>query len=1631
MKNLFTKIIIGIFILTFNQLCFSQSEFIKQQQTFGTIEKSMTQLPDSGYLVVVNYLFSSNQDLTFKRLDKLGNILWSKRASIPGTQTSLKKTIYTSTKNFVTTSKTSSSSGFGVHFLDSMGNSVSHKQFTYGTSFYESFQADLAESPDKKVYALGTNHLVKMDSVGNVIWQKRFLGNDMNLTNVHPISSSKLILTGLAVNAQAINSDYDIIQICIDSAGTVLWSKSFGSRSQEKSKSSVYSNGKIYHMGSIDNYLSNRSGSYIFCTDTIGTQLWCKWIDNQTFYSQFGLLKDGTMVLNNNNTIVRFSESGDFMHGIKFNSPLGLYINDIIATNDGGIYLEAESNINSNIYGIKIAANLNPECLPILPYTPDTLFNQVLSEMPFVLKSYYETTFSTMTPTLTGLTFSNSSLCLPTCNVVAVLKTTKTQICQGETVSFTNNSQNATSYQWWIGTTLISTNTTLTHTFSTPGNYNIKLIATNGACMDSTFTKISVRVPLSQPVFTYQKDHLKGWFYTEIPTFASTIWNFGDGSGTSQEIDSIVHNFKTTGTYQVCLTETNVCGTVTSCQNVVFTIDSTFNFIKHYDENSTNNGRRWGKGAHALYGGGFLLSGTDDTWGNTGWDGTIVKTDKKGKPIWTQIVTHGNGINIDIPHITETYKGYFLLGGSTNTSPYLGIMDSSGLTTYMLRLTTNTQDALSAKPYEKPNGNIIFSGSYENQAFITETDLGLGVFWFKRHTGIRTLYSTIKTSSGFLMAGTDWTNTQIGLMKVDDNGDYISAKVITHTGSTPTAAHDVTASSDGNFIVTGNSNNSLFLMKIDPNYNVIWTKKYTVSGFGKSISIDNTGNIIVVTSGGVVVKTDPSGNVLWAWDPPGISLYGSVRHENTLDGGLIIAGTTYGYFNPVEEELSLFRFDNSLNYPTCFGTPVAVTATSITSNVTNASEIQTNNIPFFTKYFSNNLYGSLQAEICSSAAATTLDAAFTVQIGCAGSPTSFNDISTGSIASRSWSFQGGTPTSSTSVNPSVIWTVPGTYSVTLTITSTNGNTNTQTMNVNIEAAPLANAGSDILTCEGSSVLLNGSGIGALTWNSSSSISNPTSPVTSVNPSVDEYFVLQAVSGNCSITDTVLVTVNPVFIDTTTATICSGMTYSFHGQNFISSGIYAIPYTNIFGCDSTYILNLTVNPPLSSSISAFICDGENYTVGTSIFSTTGVYSITLQNQAGCDSIVNLNLTVILPTTTVNAAICSGESYMVGNASFTTAGTYAINLLNQNGCDSTVTLYLSVLPNVSATVNAVICSGESYFIGSNSFSTSGTYTIVLQNMNGCDSTVTLNLQVLPVSSSIVNEEICSGDTYSFNGFDYSVSGTYTAVYTSANGCDSTVTLNLNVLNPISSQTNATICPGDTYLFNGITYTQTGTYSVTLQSIEGCDSIVNLNLTVLVTLPTSLNETICYGESYFFQGNVYSSPGVYSDTLQSQNGCDSIINLNLTVLTPDTGVNVLGTTLTANQSGATYEWINCDDLSVVGSQQSFIGIANNNYAVVVTWNNCSDTSDCYLISDVGIPNTSALTYFVYPVPSDDIIYLVSPIEAKGQQYYLYDDTGREILSGKILEDKTIISLDKYSFGIYQLKVGNEGKVFKVIRQ
>ena len=154
--------------------------------------------------------------------------------------------------------------------------------------------------------------------------------------------------------------------------------------------------------------------------------------------------------------------------------------------------------------------------------------------------------------------------------------------------------------------------------------------------------------------------------------------------------------------------------------------------------------------------------------------------------------------------------------------------------------------------------------------------------------------------------------------------------------------------------------------------------------------------------------------------------------------------------------------------------------------------------------------------------------------------------------------------------------------------------------------------------------------------------------------------------------------------------------------------------------------------------------------------------------------------------------------------------------------------------------------------------------------------------PVYTSF-DAAVCFGESYEWNGQTYDETGKYTQTFAAANGVDSIVTLNLTVLPEVPvTEEIAAVCYGETYTWQGQEYTESGEYSVTLQDVNGCDSVIVLTLTVYPQTPDTTEEvTIKFGESYEWNGETYSAAGEYTTILQDANGCNYQATLILTVL------------------------------------------------------------------------------------------------------------------------------------------------------
>lgn len=381
-----------------------------------------------------------------------------------------------------------------------------------------------------------------------------------------------------------------------------------------------------------------------------------------------------------------------------------------------------------------------------------------------------------------------------------------------------------------------------------------------------------------------------------------------------------------------------------------------------------------------------------------------------------------------------------------------------------------------------------------------------------------------------------------------------------------------------------------------------------------------------------------------------------------------------------------------------------------------------------------------------------------------------------------------------------------------------------------------------------------------------------------------YTYLQASDDGCQIEVTLVIEELPYNQSMLNATICEGESYISNGTTYTEPGTYTYMLSSEDGCETEVTLVIEALPHYENTISATICEGESYVYEGNEYDAEGVYTVNLQSMFGCDSLVSVALTVQPPQTGFTTVeVCEGEAFVINGVSYNEPGTYETTLQSVAGCDSLLTFAITVSDQIFEQISAQICEGETYAFGETTYSESGTYLNTTTGTNGCDVVTELTLEVLEPVSESFNVTLCLGEAYEWAGTTYHTAGTYFNTFTSAINCDSTVALNLQFTDMITTNLVADICSGEVYEFNGETYTESGEYSTVLSSEAGCDSTVALVLNVLPAESNHIEKTICFGETYTIGDQIYATSGVYTETVQNANGCENTTTTELIVLPP----------------------------------------------------------------------------------------------------------------------------------------------------
>lgn len=406
--------------------------------------------------------------------------------------------------------------------------------------------------------------------------------------------------------------------------------------------------------------------------------------------------------------------------------------------------------------------------------------------------------------------------------------------------------------------------------------------------------------------------------------------------------------------------------------------------------------------------------------------------------------------------------------------------------------------------------------------------------------------------------------------------------------------------------------------------------------------------------------------------------------------------------------------------------------------------------------------------------------------------------------------------------------------------------------------------------------------------------------------------------------------------------------------------------------------------------ASTADTINVTAGPN----SGAIQISVRTNCGPSlNSLSVPVTIIGVNPTMPSAI-TGQTTICEGASMT----YAV----QN--DPNASSYTWTLP--SGWVGASTSNTITVTAGT----TSGVLSVVA-NTPSCGSSAASTVNVLALTAPAIpsvlngNGNVCEGNTETyFVNNDPNISN---YVWTLPNGWSGTSN---------SSSLNASV--GNT----------SGTISVL--GTNACGASATIDLIVKVSTPTVGITSVDACNSTVVNGVTYSNTGQFTQTLVNADGCDSILTVNVQVMNLSAAFSKIGNVYTANQVGANYKWVKCDDLTnVLGTLVQFTPTENGSYRLIVEKDGCEDTSNCFNYVKVGVNEQHTVSYSIFPNPASDVLNInfSGVVLAENTTVSILDMTGRKVLDknlSKSSENQVVqLSLEGFKAGVYFVQITGKG--------
>lgn len=670
-------------------------------------------------------------------------------------------------------------------------------------------------------------------------------------------------------------------------------------------------------------------------------------------------------------------------------------------------------------------------------------------------------------------------------------------------------------------------------------------------------------------------------------------------------------------------------------------------------------------------------------------------------------------------------------------------------------------------------------------------------------------------------------------------------------------------------------------------------------------------------------------------------------------------------------------------------------------------------------------------------------------------------------------------------NNNITVSATGTYQV--TAQNSAGCSSTASASVQVHPLPVPQIAGNTSICKGSGTVLTATGGVSYVWSDGTSGSrisvNPNSTLVYTVTVTDQY------GCRASASETVTVKVIPSVHISGTPSFCAGgstVLTATGGSDYLwsngantnsisvsAAGLYAVTATNSNGCQNSASVNVAALdlPVVNVTGKSFVCPGEQDTLTASgaaryVWSTgesgneilampaqTTVYTVTGYAQNGCSSMVSKTVNVEdVENVQINGIteICRGDTavltasggvtYRWGDGStansikVTRSGSYTVEAASDAGCVGYASVAVTVQPTPMLSVSGIfsLCDdetttltadgGDSYLWSTGSqqntvtIHEAGTYSVTAYNIYGCVADTTFAVTALPTPQAVIsgNADVCAGE-----------SGTLTVTEAAQYRWN-------------TGETSQTIV---------ITPTEAADYYVTVTNAYGCVNTAHTMVNVNPRYQNHYTAEICQGESYHLYGfdiPTQNEAGVFlfTDSLQSINGCDSILSLTLTVKPlPVINGTIQGQELIGSygnyyyylsdvENANVFEWSISNphwtlSTSTVNSVFLDVQTSGRGELVVKAVNSCGYKEARLNIScNVGIDEfVNETQILAYPNPVSQTLNIrFENAVTTAAQVQMIDNAGRCVFASQVTQEQMQIDCTRFAAGVYTLRILDE---------